>query len=78
MVEEGQNEPQYREKGYKMSFSVQYTAIVNMNSQMPTLDLDKSEPVRSGMAGGRLRGPYSLSAEPFAINRFRERKDNCL
>ena len=48
-----------------MSFSVQNTEITNINSQIPTLDLNKSEPVRLGMAGGGLRGPYSLTVELF-------------
>lgn len=45
---------------------------------MPTLDLDKSEPVKSGMAGGGLREPYSSTAELFATDRFRERKGKLL
>lgn len=45
---------------------------------MLTLDLDKSEPVKSDMAGGRLREPYSFTAELFATDRFRERKGKLL
>ena len=45
---------------------------------MPTLDLDKSEPVKSGMAGGGLREPYSSTAELFATDRFRERKSKLI
>lgn len=45
---------------------------------MLILDLDKSEPVKSDMAGGRLREPYSSTAELFATDRFRERKGKLL